>query len=130
MVGLSSAILQEAPVVTQDIDLWIEHLGSESFQKAVNEVAGFYIPPGVAGQNPPMLGPDTFKVFDIVSHMHGLDDFSTEYSRSISATIDGVEIKILPLERIILSKETLNREKDKAVLPALRAALAIRNKSE
>jgi len=130
IVGLSSAILQNASVVTQDVDLWIEELGSKPFNQAVTEVGGFYIPPGVAGPNPPMLGPDTLKIFDIVTHMHGLENFSEEFNRSIEAEIEEITVRLLPLDRIIVSKEAINREKDKAVLPALKAALAIKNKAK
>jgi len=35
-----------------------------------------------------------------------------------------LRIHVLPLERILLSKRAADREKDRAVLPALEAALA------
>ena len=40
IVGLSAATLQGAPVVTQDVDLWIKNLGSDDFRKAVGDVGG------------------------------------------------------------------------------------------
>lgn len=125
IVGLTSAVLQNAHVVTQDIDLWIENLGSDAFKKAVSSVGGFYIPPATVGLNPPMLGPDILKIFDLVTHMHGLNDFDKEFDQSKIVTISGISVHILPLERIIASKEAANREKDKISLPALRAALAM-----
>ena len=77
--------------------------------------------------NPPMFGPGQYRIFDIVTYPHGLADFATEYSRGVDTTIDSVPLRLLPLERVILSKEAANREKDRAVLPALKAALAIKN---
>jgi hypothetical protein len=126
IVGLSSAVLQNAHLVTQDIDLWIEDLGSDDFKKAVSEVSGFFVPAGLVGLNPPMLGPDFLKVFDLVSHLHGLKSFAEEYSGAITMEAYGLKLKLLPLERIIASKEAANREKDRVSLPVLRAALALK----
>ncbi len=130
IVGLTSAVLQGAHVVTQDIDLWVEKLDGEAFVKAIDKAGGFYIPPAVAGMNPPMLGPNTLRIFDLVTHMHGLDEFSVEYSRAKEIELAGLSLKLLPLERIIASKEAAAREKDKAVLPILRAALALTKETE
>jgi len=38
-------------------------------------------------------------------------------------SLGGVTVKVLPLERIIASKEALNRPKDQRVLPVLKDAL-------
>lgn len=127
IVGLTSAILQGAHVATQDIDLWIDDIGSPSFLKALEEIGAFYIPPATVGLNPPMLGPNEFRVFDLVTHMHGLDSFDEEYDNAIVVPLGGIEISLLPLERIILSKETADREKDRAALPALRTCLKVKN---
>ena len=125
IVGLTSAVLQNSHVVTQGVDLWIEDLGSGKFLNAISDVNAYYVPAGLVGLNPPMVGPKTLSIFDLVTHLHGLDSFEYEYQRSIDQTVSGVKVKLLPLERIILSKETANREKDRASLPALRATLAL-----
>ena len=103
IVGLTAAVLQNAHVVTQDIDLWIENLGSDEFSSAVKASSGFYIPPGIAGMNPPMLGPENLKIFDLVTTMTGLETFDIEYQAAIAITINGVAVRILPLQRIIAS---------------------------
>ncbi len=127
IVGMSSAVMQDTHVTTQDIDLWIENLGSKVFIDAVNSVDGFYIPPGLVGLNPPMLGPDKLKIFDLVTHMHGLKSFEEEFNNAIRANVSGVDLCLLPLDRVIVSKESANREKDRATLPVLKAALAMKN---
>lgn len=128
IVGLTSAVLQGAHVVTQDIDLWINDLGNAQFLAAVKEAGGIYVPPEVVGMNPPMLGPSELKIFDLISHMHGLEEFDEEYKHSIEVEVSGLHLKILPLERIITSKERANLEKDQAVLPTLKAALLMKTK--
>ena len=125
VVGLASAVLQGAHVATQDIDLWIENLSDSAFRNAVSMAGAIYIPPGPMGQNPPMLGPEEFQFCDLVTHMHGLGDFSTEYQNSLLLVVDEIPLRVLPLEAIIRSKEATNREKDRAVLPVLKAALKV-----
>lgn len=123
IIGLSAATLQGAPVVTQDIDIWVKNLGDPEFAKAVRKVGGIYIPP--FGMNPPQIAGEGLELLDLVVHVHGLKDFEKEYAKAIPIKIGKLTIKALPLERIIASKENLGREKDQAVLPALRASMKV-----
>jgi hypothetical protein len=56
--------------------------------------------------------------------MDGLGTFDEEYARSVAMTIDGIVLRVLPLERIIVSKRASARAKDLAAIPALEEALA------
>ena len=123
IVGLSAALLQGIPAVTQDIDLWVKDLGNENFLSAVRKFGATYIPPGIVGVNPPMLASEHLRGFDLVTKCQGLDSIDEELKNAFEVNLGGVLVKVLPLKRIILSKETANREKDKAVLPMLKAAL-------
>ena len=127
VIGLGAAVLQGAPVSTQDIDLWIEHPGDEAVRQAAADAGGFWISP--FGMQPPAFGGDELDRIDVVSTAHGLDDFDTEYVRSIEQEVDGVVLRILPLERVIASKRSTNRPKDIAALPALDATLHARDGS-
>ena len=62
--------------------------------------------------------------------MSGLDGFEAEYARSRLLDVDGISVRVLPLERIIHSKRAANRPKDRAALPALEAALAVERDEE
>lgn len=121
LVGLSAAALQGAPVVTQDIDLWFKNLADPGIKKALKKVGGVYVHP--IGLNPPTFAGDSVKLFDIVSTMHGLDSFDNEMRNSIKVSLGQIQIHVLKLERIIKSKETVGRAKDKIVLPVLKDAL-------
>ena len=79
VVGLSSAALQGARVVTQDIDLWFKDRGDQRI--------------GVAAAR-----------LDVVLTLNGLDAFDIEYGRSREIEMDGIVVRALPLERIIASK--------------------------
>jgi hypothetical protein len=124
VIGMSSAIIQGVGATTQNFDLWFEELGSKNFVEAVKSVGGFYIPPNLAGGNPPMLGPTELRLFDIVTTVHGLGSFQEEYKSSLLVELQTIPLRILPLERIIVNKKAVAREKDLAVLPILEQSLA------
>lgn len=121
IVGLSAAALQGAPVVTQDIDLWFKNLGDPRIRKALEKVHGIYVPP--TASTPPMFAGDAVSLFDIVTHMHGLQSFAREVKHTIEVPLGRVKVKVLSLEHIIKSKKATGRRKDKLVLPVLSDAL-------
>jgi predicted nucleotidyltransferase len=120
VVGLSAAALQGAPAVTQDIDLWFRDLTDPGIKKALRRVGGVYVAP--TGSTPPMFAGPAVALFDVVVTMHGLESFAKEAKRAATVVLGGVRIKILPLERIIVSKKATNRPKDRAILPVLEDA--------
>lgn len=121
IVGMSAALLQGARGATEDIDIWFESLSDDRIGQAAQRAGSFW----VTRMTPPMLGGALGDRFDVVTHMSGLSDFAHEYADTLSENIDGVELKILKLRRIIHSKRTANRDKDRAVLHALDAALSV-----
>lgn len=125
VVGMSAALLQGARGVTEDIDLWFERLDDPKIGEAARAANGFWIsgnfgmrPPGIGG-----IGPEDR--FDVVLTAQGLDDFDEEYTRARTIEVDGLKLRILPLDRIVTSKRAANRPKDLAQIPALEAALAV-----
>jgi hypothetical protein len=123
IVGVSAALLQGAPAVTQDIDLWFEDLEDPGLRRALDSVGGTFVPS--IGLHPPRLAGSAVALFDIVLTMHGLGSFLEEWKRAIDVPLRGVTVKVLPIGRVIVSKETLNREKDRLVLPVLRDAAKV-----
>lgn len=121
VVGLSAAALQGAPVVTQDVDLWFEAPGSDRMIRAIREAGATYVPP--FGINPPMLVGDDVQQLDIVLHMHGLGKFDKEFARAQRIKVGRLSLPVLELSRIVVSKESLQRPKDQAVLPVLRSSI-------
>lgn len=121
VIGLGAAVLEGAPVATQDIDLWFERLDGEVLTLAAKDAGGFWIP--AFGMQPPAFGGEGLSRIDVVLTAHGLRRFADEYADSVTKTVDGVTVRVLPLERVIASKEATARPKDAASLPALRATL-------
>jgi hypothetical protein len=122
VVGLSAATLQGAPVVTQDVDLWFENLGELKISQALQEVGAAYVPP--SNFNPPMFAGAGAELFDIVLRMDGLGTFADEIKNCVEISLGRQKLKVLSLERILVSKIAANRAKDKLTIPVLRDALA------
>lgn len=123
LIGAAAAALQGAPVVTQDVDLWFHNIGDEKVREAAAAVDGVLA--SGFGVMPPTFAGGGIELFDIVLNPQGLDSFEEEYSRALAIDLDGIYIPVMSLERIIVSKEAANREKDRVVLPAMREALEV-----
>ena len=123
IVGLSAAALQGAPMVTQDVDLWFRDIDTPGIRRALRRAGGALVPP--VGLAPPMFAGAGVDLFDIVLTVHGIDSFEREYANALDVSLGDFSVKVLPLDRIIRSKRFLNREKDRMVLPALRAAARV-----
>jgi hypothetical protein len=123
VVGLSAAVLEGAPIATQDIDVWLEKL-DDRVALAASDAKAFWV--SGFGVQPPAFGGHGLERLDVVLTAHGLADFDSEYAGAIVREIEGVALHVLPLERVIASKRATNRPKDRAALPALEATLAAR----
>ena len=123
IVGLSAAALQGAPVVTEDVDLWIGRLDDPSFVAALRDVGGAYIAP--TSYTPPMLAGEGLELFDLVLSMSGLSSFDDEWAGAIDVMVGDVATRVLPLTRILASKRAANRPKDRLVIPVLEDVVAL-----
>ena len=128
VIGLGAAVLQGAPVSTQDLDLWLERPADDEVRLAAADAGGFWI--AAFGLHPPGIGGDGLERIDIVLTAHGLEDFASEYARAKEMQIDDIAVRVLPLERVIASKRSTNRPKDIAAIPALEATLRARDSGQ
>ncbi len=122
LVGMGAALVQGAPGTTQHLDLWFGRLDPEKIREAAQRAGGFYT--SGLGLQPPTLGGAGLERVDLVLTAQGLGSFEDEYSRAREFDLDAVRVRVLPLERVIVSKRAANRAKDLAQLPLLEAALA------
>jgi predicted nucleotidyltransferase len=126
IIGMGAAVLEGAPIATQDLDVWFARIDDEEIRLAAADAGGFWI--SGFGMQPPAFGGDGLARIDVVLTAHGLDTFAAEYVRAITRDIEGVTLRVLPLERVIASKRATGRTKDAAQLPALEATLLARTK--
>ena len=124
IVGVGAAVLQGADAVTQDLDLWFRSIGDPAIEKAARKAGGVL----VTRSNPPMVAGQDLDRIDLVVRCQGLEAFDKEYAGAVTLRVTDFSVKLLPLDRVIVSKKAAGRPKDKAVLEALRAALVASRK--
>ena len=128
IVGMGAALIEGAPGTTQDLDLWFGPIDHEQLAAAARRAGGFYT--AGFGLQPPALGGEGLDRVDVVLTASGLDSFDTEFAKARDYELDGVRVKVLPLERVIVSKRAAKRPKDTAQIPMLEAALAAQKARE
>ena len=128
VVGLGAALLEGAPVSTQDLDIWLERIDDPRIPQAATDAGGFWI--SGFGLHPPAFGGEGLSRIDVVLTAQGLEKFDAEYGGAIARDVEGVSLRILPLDRVIVSKRAANRPKDRAALPSLEATLIARRTSD
>lgn len=74
---------------------------------------------------PPLLGGPFGERFDIVTHMSGLPSFDAEYDRSRVVDLGNARVRVLPLERILVSKRAANRDKDRIAIAQIEQTLKV-----
>ena len=125
IVGMGAALIEGAPGTTQDIDLWFGRIDEHRLREAARRAGGLYT--AGFGLQPPALGGEGLDRVDVVLTASGLESFEREYAGAREYELDGIRVKVLPLERVIVSKRAAKRPKDSAQIPMLEAALAARN---
>jgi hypothetical protein len=64
IIGMGAAVLEGAPVATQNIDLWFESLDTDRIALAAQDAGGFWI--SGFGMQPPAFGGDGLSRVDVV----------------------------------------------------------------
>lgn len=124
IVGMGAALIEGAPGTTQDLDLWFGRIDEAQLRQAALEAGGLYT--SGFGLQPPAFGGEGLDRLDLVLTASGLESFEAEFNGAREYDLDGVRVRVLPLERVIVSKRAAKRPKDSAQLPMLEAALAAR----
>lgn len=112
---MMAAVLQGVPVATIDTDLWID-LPPRQYIRVLNLCVR--LGARVTANTVVELTDDT--VVNFLYRVDGIASFKTEVRRAVRIEWLGQMVKVLPLDRIIRSKEFLQRPKDIAHLPILR----------
>ncbi len=116
---MTAAVLQGAPLVTFDADLWV-NLPSRQYIRVLNICQK--LGATILTNNVVLLSDETR--VDFIYQISGLRAFTTEWKGAVPMEWAGRRVKVLPLAQVIRSKEAANRPKDVAQLPILRDLLA------
>ena len=105
---MSAAILQGVIVTTLDVDLWVD-LPQRQYIRLMNLV----LKQGGTAVAKTLYALADGRMVNFLFTVHGVKDFESEYRGAVEATIEGEPVKVLPLERILQSKKTVLRDKDR-----------------
>lgn len=120
---MSAAILQGVPATTLDTDIWVD-VPERQYMRLIN----FSLSLGATRLRQTVVSLTDGSLVNFCYRLHGTASFRTEYARANVVTWNGMEIRVLPLKRIIRSKEAAGRDKDLAMLPLLRDIAASRKR--
>ncbi len=120
LIGMMAAVEQGAPMTTVDYDLWMQ-LPKRQYLRLHNVVRR---------QRGTVVAPTLYELEDgtqvnVIFQPDGLQSFAAEYRRSRIGRLAGQSIRILPLSRVIASKQASSREKDLVSLPVLKRTLRL-----
>lgn len=122
---MTAAVLQGAPVATIDTDLWID-LPPRQYIRVLNLCVR--LGARVTANTVVELTDDT--VVNFLYRVDGLASFKTEARRATRVEWFGLTVKVLSLDRLIRSKEFIQRPKDLLHLPILREVQTARSCQE
>ena len=71
IIGMGAAVLDGAPIATQDLDVWFQRADDDRIKLAAADAGGFWI--SGFGLQPPAFGGDGLQRVDVVLTAHGLD---------------------------------------------------------
>ena len=107
--------------MTLDTDVWLD-LPERQYMRAINLSRRL----GATMVRQTVVAARDGKLVNFCYSIQGVASFATEYRRAKKFIFEGVEVRVLPLDRVIRSKTAADRPKDHMVLPILRDIAAAR----
>jgi predicted nucleotidyltransferase len=140
VVGMTSAVLQGAPALTFDLDI-VYLRNDENVARllaALGEIGAVFRddPRRIAPNRSHLASPGhklldtTLGHFDVLGSLDERVGYAELLPDTTTLNVSGLSVRVLTLKRLIVEKERAGRQKDKAVLPLLRATLARSNASK
>ena len=126
MVGNAAAALQGAPVTTLDVDFMFRKTPTNLRKLKVFAAeldAQILKPFYPLSSLYRVVNDDTGMQVDFLSVLHGIKSFENLRSDAVEVDFDEYKLKVASLEKIIRSKKTLGRPRDRAVLGILEKTL-------
>ncbi len=118
IVGMSAAVLQGVMMTTLDTDIWVD-LPERQYIRLTN----LCVKQGASALAPTLYVLADGRVVNFLFRVDGIRSFKTEYKNAVLANIGGEEVRVLPLSRILQSKKTILRDKDKLHILAIENVL-------
>lgn len=116
---MTAAVLQGVLTTTFDTDIWVD-LPERQYIRLTN----LLVKQGATAMAPTLYVLEDGKVVNFLFKVNGLRAFNSEYKDAGTAVLEGEKVKVLPLERILKSKKTILRDKDKVHIPLIENVIA------
>ena len=121
LIGMSAAVLQGVPVVTHDVDVWID-LPPRQYMSAVNAALRH----GAKMIRNTVVELSDGMLVNFIYEVTGLGSFAAEIRKARKLKFHGCEIPVMPLESIRKSKAAVMRDKDPAHIHYIDETLRLR----
>jgi 5-methylthioribose kinase len=122
---MSAALLQGVPVVTHDVDLWID-LPARQYMRVMNAA----VRQGANMVRNTVVELGDGMLVNFIYEVSGLRGFSAELKKARKMRFHGCEIPVMPLESIRKSKAAIMRDKDPAHIHYIDETLRLRKKAK
>lgn len=120
LIGMSAAVLQGVPVVTHDVDLWID-LPARQYMRAINVACSH----GAKMLRDTVVELSDATLVNFIYEVTGLKSFAVEFRKARKLPFHGLQIPVMPLESIRRSKLAVMRPKDPAHIHSIDVTLRL-----
>ena len=123
LIGMSAAVLQGVPVVTHDVDLWID-LPVRQYMRPMNVALRL----GARMVRNTVVELSDEMLVNFIYEVNGLGSFESQLRKTRKLKFRGCEIPVMPLESIRRSKTAVMRDKDRVHIHYIDETLRLRKK--
>ena len=123
IAGMSGVVLQGVPATTLDTAIWLD-LPSRQYMRVLNLCRRL----GATLRANTVVELNDGSIVNVLYQVHGVRSFSYEYKRAKKLEWLGIQVAVLPLERIYASKKLVGRPKDLAHLPLLEQTMELQRR--
>jgi hypothetical protein len=120
---MTAAVMQGVMTNTMDTDLWVD-LPTRQYTRLWKIIRA----QGGSALSQTLYVLADGKVVNFLFSVTGLRSFAAEFKNAVTARLEGLEVKLLPLDRILKSKKTIKRAKDLVHIQLIRNVLRARKK--
>jgi hypothetical protein len=115
---MTAAVMQGVMVNTLDIDIWVD-LPTRHYMRLWKLIRS----QGGSALSQTLYVLEDGKLVNFLFAVTGLGSFSREYRHALTRRVEGLTVKVLPLARILRSKEVMQRDKDLVHIPLIQAVV-------
>ena len=125
LIGMSAAVLQGVPVVTHDVDLWID-LPPRQYMTPVNVA----LRQGATMVRNTVVELSNGMLVNFIFEVTGLASFANELRKAGTHKFHGCDVPVMPLESIRRSKAAVMRDKDAVHIHYIDETVRLRKKAK